>query len=80
MKRQGALPVGGVLVLLGLVSIGSAWTETIGGNFGWPASAAAIKVCSSASGLWALIGLIAVATGLAILVISIIRKLLGARA
>jgi hypothetical protein len=80
MRRQWALLVGGTLVLLGLASVGSVWNGTVGLNFGWPASANTIKFCGSASGLWALVGLSVIVTGLAILVISIIRKLLRTRA
>jgi hypothetical protein len=77
MKSSRLLIVSAVLFLLGFGSLGVGWNGTASVNVAFPVSGCSVHFCGSASGGWALGGLLGLTLGILFLIVALIGMILA---
>lgn len=70
MKSNRLFIVSAVLLLLGFGSLGKGWNGTASVNVAFPVSGCSVQFCGSASGGWALGGLLGLTLGIIFLIVA----------
>lgn len=73
MKAKRLLILAAVLFLLGFVSVCSGWHGNAGVNVAYPIAGTSVQFCGSASGGFALAGILGMFFGIVVLLVALIR-------
>lgn len=72
MKPKRLFIVSAVFFLLGLGSLGAGWNGTASANVAFPVSGSSVQFSGSATGVWAVCGLLGLLLGIVSLVVALI--------